>query len=89
MTPIYPELQSKHVGGRNHGWRRPRLLLVLCWLVMFGNFATWMFSVATVAGNRDFAPYAIQLCATALMSFACAVLLRRRVIEDIQAEQKL
>jgi hypothetical protein len=48
-----------------------------------------MFSVATAAGDwRRFAPYAIQLCVTALMSAACAVILRKRLIKDLEAEQK-
>jgi hypothetical protein len=67
---------------------RRQLTLVLCWLVMLGNFTTWMFSVGVAAGDQSFVPYMIQLCVTAVLSFACAVILRKRVVKEICAERK-
>jgi len=65
---------------------RRSLVIVLCWLVMFGN-ASVVFWAPTVAAKFPVLQHVmIQTCVVAALSFVTAVLLRMQIIKTVNEE---
>jgi hypothetical protein len=60
-----------------------QLVLVLCWLAMFGNIAIWMLGTELAVHERSFSN-GIGICVIALLSFSCAFILRRVTVKSIR-----
>ncbi len=64
---------------------RQQLVLVFCWVVMFGNVAIVVAAPGIALCYRDLLPLEIEASVVAVLSFCCALLLRGRVVKSLRA----
>jgi hypothetical protein len=63
---------------------RRNLVLILCWLAMFGNVSMIIPVCDIAARNRDLVPAMFELWGVAVLSFACAFILRGTIVKSIR-----
>jgi hypothetical protein len=55
---------------------------------MIGNIAVWMTGIELSVHNPNMFPHTVTVCMTALLSFCCAFILRKKIVKSIRQRGK-